>query len=322
MSLQSPASSLQPALLAIHSGALGDIVLFAHFLTAVRAPGERVSLAAGSEIGRLLVELGVVDQCLDFSTLPMHELFNPSGPAADDPLARRLGNCDRLISCFGAGDEAAQARLVSLTGATSSLFLPVRPGKQHVSHLLDFWADRAQLDEPARQRLARPPLWQATPELKRLGRAAVQQIGVSDPGGFAVLHVGSGSPAKCWPAERFEALADQLDLPAIFVVGPVEVERLGEERLAQWATRRPVLVSPSLAELAGMLAEAAIFVGNDSGPGHLAAALGTPTLVLFGPTDPAHFAPRGRCVKVLSGPSLVELPIAAVARAAAQLCAG
>ncbi len=294
-------------------------MLFSHLLTAVRQPAERIVLAAGSEVGRLLVELGVIDDCLDFSTLPMHELFASAAPAADGALARRLGPCERLVSCFAAGDQTAEARLVALTGAKSSLFLPVRPEKGQRAHLLDFWADRAGLDETARRRLSSPAPWRARSQLRCSGRAAVQQVGIGAAGEYAILHIGSGSPAKCWPAERFEALADALPMQAVFVVGPVEVERLGEGPIAALAGRRCTLVAPSLAVLAGALAEAAIFVGNDSGPAHLAAALGIPTLVLFGPTDPAHFAPRGRRVQVFRGEPLADLPVPIIAAAARGL---
>ena len=63
-----------------------------------------------------------------------------------------------------------------------------------------------------------------------------------------------------------------------------------------------VVANPGLEELAGLLALARGYVGNDSGVSHLAAALGTPTVAVFGPTDPVAWGPRGESVAVLGGP--------------------
>ena len=109
-------------------------------------------------------------------------------------------------------------------------------------------------------------------------------------------------PPKTWPAERFFQLFNALRdgplpgaVPAIFA-GPGDAER---------AMAAPLLRAlPDAIDLAGMLcipeaaaclARAALFVGNDSGLMHLAAAAGAPTLGLFGPTNAAEYAPSGRC---------------------------
>jgi ADP-heptose:LPS heptosyltransferase len=77
----------------------------------------------------------------------------------------------------------------------------------------------------------------------------------------------------------------------------------------------------SLAEAAACLAHAALFVGNDSGLMHLAAAAGTPTLGLFGPTPSAEYAPAGRCtaIAVARGPRIEDLPTEDAIAAAAGL---
>jgi hypothetical protein len=105
---------------------------------------------------------------------------------------------------------------------------------------------------------------------------------------FAVIHPFSGSPAKNWPLDRFQLLARQLrpNLDVCWSAGP-------EEPLAE-ATR-----FENLYELAQWIAGARLFVGNDSGITHLAAAVGTPTVALFGPTDPTVWSPRGNHVRVL-----------------------
>jgi len=106
---------------------------------------------------------------------------------------------------------------------------------------------------------------------------------------FAVIHPFSGSARKNWPLEKFRLLA----------------ERLGRTMQVCWCSGEDDPPLPEavrfddLYELACWLAKAGLFVGNDSGISHLAAAVGTPVLAIFGPTDPAVWAPRGNHVRVV-----------------------
>ena len=108
-------------------------------------------------------------------------------------------------------------------------------------------------------------------------------------------------PPKIWPAERFAALFQALRdgplpgaVPAIFA-GPGEVERNTAAPLLRLLPDAIDLIGRlSVPEAAACLARSALFIGNDSGLMHLAAAAGAPTLGLFGPTDAAEYAPSGR----------------------------
>lgn len=122
------------------------------------------------------------------------------------------------------------------------------------------------------------------PALPTAPPAAVPRIPIAGPAhGAIVLHPFSGSTRKNWPLENFRALAARLDNVA-WTCGP-------EDNLPG-ATR-----FDNLADLARWLAGARLFIGNDSGITHLAAAVGTPTLALFGPTDPAIWCPAGDHVR-------------------------
>jgi heptosyltransferase III len=105
---------------------------------------------------------------------------------------------------------------------------------------------------------------------------------------FAAIHPFSGSPRKNWPLDNFRQLARQLEaeMTVRWCAGPEDPPLEGAVRI------------DDLYELARWLARARIYVGNDSGITHLAAAVGTPVLALFGPTDPAVWAPRGPHVQV------------------------
>ncbi len=124
-------------------------------------------------------------------------------------------------------------------------------------------------------------------------------------GGFAVLHPGTSAfgEFKRWPPERFGELARWLrerhGLTSLVTWGP------GEESLAQRVVDLAgdaARISPawrSLGEFTTVLESCGLVVGSDTGPTHLAAARAAPTVVLFGPKDPALYAPFGPRVEVV-----------------------
>jgi heptosyltransferase-1 len=115
-------------------------------------------------------------------------------------------------------------------------------------------------------------------------------------GRYVVLTPGGGWRSKCWPSERFAALAERiqtsLDVRCIVNYGP------GEDELAVAVRPRSqradiLLFNGELGKLMALLRGALCVVGGDTGPLHLAVALGTPVVALFGPTDPARNGPYG-----------------------------
>jgi lipopolysaccharide heptosyltransferase I len=108
-----------------------------------------------------------------------------------------------------------------------------------------------------------------------------------------VLLPGAGKPGKQWPVERFAELATRSGSDALVVWGP------GEEGLAR-AIGAEVAPATNFRELAFVLKRARLVIGADTGPLHLAAALGTPVIGLYGPTDPARNGPYGQLDRVVS----------------------
>jgi ADP-heptose:LPS heptosyltransferase len=145
--------------------------------------------------------------------------------------------------------------------------------------------------------------------------------GFALPARFGLLVPGAspGRPGKRWPAERFAALAAGLDLPVVILGGP------GEAPLAQAILREApggldLTGRTSLAQIGALARRAAFAVGNDTGPTHLLAGAGCPTLALFGDdSDPALCAPRGPAVAVLRAHPLATLEAGAVRQAVARL---
>ena len=290
-------------ILGVHSGALGDCILFARLLE--RLDGQTTLLAGGSK-GRLLAGLGAVDSFLDFDALPMHEVFSDNAPA-DCDLPRYLGGFDRLVSCFAAGDRHAELRLAAMCQAAAAAFLPIRPPVEATCHLVELWGDMLGRSAPSEYRA-----WTVPPAWRRQAGEALRGAGVDASQPYLAIHPGAGADEKCWPLERFIELGDAGDLPAVFVLGPVEADRWRAEKIARLAAARPVLICPELEILAGVLGGAAAYVGNDSGASHLAAAVGAATVVLFGPTRAAHFAPLGERVVTVCRPALRQITVARV----------
>jgi heptosyltransferase-2 len=112
------------------------------------------------------------------------------------------------------------------------------------------------------------------------------------------IHPGSGSPRKNWPAERYAELVRRLspDRPWLLLLGPADED--GGRALAGVPGAVVARDLPPRA-VGAIVAQAGVHVGNDSGLTHVAAAWGAPTIALFGPTDPAVWAPVGPQVGVV-----------------------
>jgi heptosyltransferase-3 len=104
-------------------------------------------------------------------------------------------------------------------------------------------------------------------------------------GRYAVLHPFASSPDKVWPAERFCELARYLQL---WNIEPMFLATDADDAVPFAAHR---VFKGTLEDVKALLAGASLFVGNDSGPAHMAAAFGLPVVVLFGPSKPAIWGP-------------------------------
>jgi heptosyltransferase-1 len=113
-------------------------------------------------------------------------------------------------------------------------------------------------------------------------------------GDFALLNPGAGWGAKQWPAERYGEVARQLandGVRALINFGPGEEALMRAVESASEGTAKGI--AGSLTELVALTRRARLFIGGDTGPMHLAAALGIPVVAIFGPTNPARNGPFG-----------------------------
>lgn len=129
---------------------------------------------------------------------------------------------------------------------------------------------------------------------------------------YAVIHPMASAAAKTWPAARFLEVAAHLDrglgLEPVFIGGP------GED-LRAFAPYRSLVGEP-LETTKSLLAGASLFIGNDSGPAHMAAAFGLPAVVLFGASDPVVWAPWKTIAEQIVAPDgMAALPASRVIEA-------
>ena len=120
--------------------------------------------------------------------------------------------------------------------------------------------------------------------------------------GRIVILPGAGRPEKLWPVERFRELAHALGDEVVVAWGP------GERELAE-AIEAPLAPPTNLRELAALLRSASLVIGGDTGPLHLAAALGTPVIGLYGPTSSRRNGPYGQlehCIDLFATTRLMQ----------------
>jgi len=215
------------------------------------------------------------------------DLLGIPGREPHPALLEALAGFDSIVSWYGANRPEFRAAAAGLPFE----FLPALPPASAGIHAADFYLRQVGGGErPAVPRIPCPR-------------------GLAE---FAAIHPFSGSARKNWPLDRYRELARVLlaRMPVRWCVGP-------EEALAD-AVR-----IADLYELACWLAGARVYIGNDSGITHLAAAAGAPVIALFGPTDPAVWAPRGEHVRVVAtsrpGEPMENIPVAAVLEAGVSL---
>ncbi|GIW05391.1 MAG: glycosyl transferase [Dehalococcoidia bacterium] len=291
--------------LVVRLGAIGDTVLAIPALRRLRERYGRV-VVVGSAPAVLLGP--VVDRVVDVEAPAVAALFR-SDPAADDHLCAELGSFEAAVVWLKQPHAVVTA--LARLGIPRVLAAPSLPaGRRHVvDHLL------ATIGEPPGARVELP----VAPQSRSRAVALLRRLGV--PSASVLLAIGAGGAAKRWPAERFAALAARLACPVAVLAGPADEASVAAFRQAQ--PDIPIVAGVELELLPAILADAALVVANDSGPGHLAAAVGTPVVSLFGPTDPEVWAPRGPRVTVLQAEDgrLESLDVADVCSAVERLLA-
>lgn len=268
----------QPRVLVIRGGAIGDFILTLPALRLLRdtIAGCHLEIIGYPAIAELARSAGLADSIRSLEHRTMAPLFAKNAPI-DEALAEHLRSFNLVVSFLYDPDGLFRASLERVGVKTLIECSPrVQNDGVHASRQL------AQGLEKLAMFLEDEQLYRAHFEHRPDGKQRV------------AIHVGSGSNKKNWPLEQWLRLADEFpDHEAVLITGEAE-----EERGVKITTHVNWHALP-LAELAARLSTCAAFFGHDSGISHLAAACGVPSLLLFGPTDPAVWAPPQPWVRVL-----------------------
>jgi ADP-heptose:LPS heptosyltransferase len=246
-------------LLVLRPGALGDTLLAVPALRALRRAGySHLTLAAHGGAARFLESVGEVERGLAFDDPSLGWLFLDSGLITEQIVA--------WLEPHG---------MPALRDAL--MVAPSRPNTaQHVGGYLLSTLAGLGVDSNVDDR----PL--------DVGPIRSDEI---------LVHPGSGSATKNWPAEKFAQTIRRLDRPVRMIVGEADTQAASMvEAHVGHAIER--LEHPPLPDLAGRLAGCFAYLGNDSGVSHLAGLCGARCVVLFGPTSPEIWRPLGRGVSV------------------------
>lgn len=280
-------------ILVIRGGAIGDFVLTLPAIKLLRDayPRARLEILGYQHIAALAEQRFYADAIRSIEYGPLARFF-----AKDAVLPQRfvgyLGGFDLVVSYLFDPDKIFERNL-RRCGVDN--FLACSPKIHNHEH--------------ATVQLARP--------LEQLGLTLTERAATLYPssadGEFArssypekatiALHPGSGSESKNWPLRKWADLAETLarSLPGttlLIVGGEADRRQMGSFR-GDYSHLVTFAESLALPTLAAVLQRATLFVGHDSGISHIAAAVGTPALLLFGPSDPAVWAPANANVRVL-----------------------
>ena len=246
-------------------------------------------------------------------------------------LRLRRSGYDRVYDLQTSGRSSAYAlafwpRRVDWSGIGWGATLPHANPRRNFMHTLERQADQLAFagiwpDAPVAPGAAPAPdlsfsLEDTTPEL------SPAHFGLTAPYALLIPGASPHRPAKRWPAARYAGLATELAGQGVQVAvigGRAEASAAAEIcRLAP--SVMDLTGRTDLAQVAALSARAAVVIGNDTGPTHLAAASGAPTIVLFSEdSDPSLCAPRGRRVAVLQKTRLADLEVQTVVEAVRNL---
>lgn len=291
-------------MLVVRGGAVGDFILTLPVFAALRThfPGNQIEVLGYPQVAGLAVEAGLADAARGIDSRPLAGFFARGGDL-DPGLSAYFAGFHLVVSYLYDPDLIFRTNLARVSKA-GFIQGPHRPDESVADHA------SVQLLRPLEQ-LA---VFDGDP-VPRLPR--VSELGSPRP---LAIHPGSGSDRKNWPEARWQelliGLAEQPELRFLLVGGEAEGKRL--ERLAQVIPpgRCEVMRSHPLTKVARRLSTCIGFLGHDSGITHLAAAIGLPGVILWGPSRVATWRPLQKTMDLIeAGEHLGDLTVATVLEA-------
>ena len=297
-------------ILVIRTGGVGDFILSLPLMRALAAtwPDAELEILGRPAIAALARPHVTLVTSIDDRRFA--RLFSGGSLDASDPARAYLSSFDLVVSFLGIPKSDFGRNLRAVVPRT--LFIPPpTPGAKHAAiHFLESLGPpivaglgaRRLPDSLEREPGHNVPRIDISAEDQEGGKLLLQRLLGQDDGAI-IVHPGSGGRDKNWPPQLFAQtvrLWSESGHSTILLQGEADGEAVRQvlDDLGQDAV--PVLKDASLVQVAGAIACSRLVVGNDSGISHLAAAVGTPLICLFGPTDPTVWRPLGAAVRVLT----------------------
>ncbi|AKQ60239.1 glycosyltransferase family 9 protein [Bordetella hinzii] len=284
---------------------MGDVLMSTPALRALRAPGRRISLLTSSAGAALAPHLADVDDVLAYdASWVKREGASADGDRQAIERLRELRPDAAVIFTVHSQSALPAALMLRLAGVPRVLAY----SRENPYQLLTDW-----VSEPEPHRVRRHEVLRqltlvrtvgATTDDTRLGflvreidrvglRRKLSRLGVAEPGGWIAAHGGASAPSRRYPAERLAGALEALrgEGRRMLLLGGADEGGLGEA-LAARRQRLPGLIDLTgqltLGELGAAIEGAAVLICNNSGPAHIAAALGVPVVDLYALTNPQH----------------------------------
>ena len=324
-------------ILVIDFGQLGDVVMSLPALRAIRGrfPHARISIAVGKPGGEIIRMSGYADATIEVDRVALRDGFKPLSVLKVFHVAKdvRRRQFDFVIDLHSFAEtnllgffSGAPRRLFSRRRGRSLDFLanfkPAPPMEENnrERHQVDRYLDVLRpLDITDAERVPRlATTFDDDREIDGLLRKSKAEAGAPLVG----LFPGAGHESRRWPLQRFAQLADSLARndavrPVVFA-GPEERTLIPQMR-SLFPSSTVILDQLTIRQLASAQARLAVFVSNDTGPVHIAAAVGVPVVLLLDGRAPDSYVPLSEPKRVICGPAIAEIPVEQVYDAARAL---
>ena len=292
--------------LIIQPGAVGDVILTLPLVRLLKQAYAMTRVDLMGHVDRLayLVPHAGIDGAHGIDDIPLHGLFcSPSDyrPDQSDRLVQFLQPYELVVTFLSDPRGHFEQNLIDAcirTHAVEVATISLTPSEDYPAHVAHSWMEQFVAEMIEKPWHSLESFLSASTALFPEAILPERQAGTDN---VVILHPGSGGPSKCWPAERYIELARRLQqqrLEVRFLVGPAEQERWQPDEMALFKDTAEVVTDQALDEVAQLLLGCVGYVGNDSGISHLAALAGRPTVAIFGPSNPLHWRPLGKRVRV------------------------
>lgn len=287
-------------ILVVHQGAIGDFVLSLPALQTIKNsfPGRATEMLGYPGI-LSLVSADIADTIRSVDWAPASTLYGDSADVS--PQMRQYLAAFERVFVFSSQEKSACFENVRHSNAVAFY---IRTFPDAVQHVVDY--QLAQLAAMGFKPAGSAPHLCIRPGDRCRADNFLQRKDFDmHAGPLIAVHAGSGGRHKCWPAPCFCAVMQRLHEKKsggfLIVQGPADQETDGNLQAGLAGLPHEKLENIDLPLVAALLSRCVLFVGNDSGITHMAAALGIPTVAVFGPTDPAVWGPRGKSVRCVRG---------------------